>query len=101
MLSDDAVKLYRDYAIECRLMAELGTMAHHADPTFGDKYKRHIVSLQKMVATYLRKNILKPPVRTSNWELPLTKEQIECAQPAFIFPCITSTCGAEQLTSRM
>ncbi len=55
-------------------------MAHQADREFSRTHKRNIVSLQKMVAMYLHKNILKPPVRTSNWEtVPLTEEQVECA----------------------
>ncbi|KAJ3550954.1 hypothetical protein NM688_g4960 [Phlebia brevispora] len=76
-IRNDAVKLYRDFGVVGRRLAELGAMARQADRTFSETYKRNIVSLQKMVAMYMHKQLAKPPVRTGNWETsPLTKEQI-------------------------
>lgn len=57
---------------------ELGAFATKADVKFSSVYNREIVSLAKMVAMYLGKTLLKGKVRTSNWEVDLSRSMIEC-----------------------
>jgi hypothetical protein len=76
--TDDATKLYRDYGILARNLVELGALASAADPRFASIYRRPIVALAKVVAFYLYRALDKGPVRTSDWERELTRDQIIC-----------------------
>ncbi|CDO76126.1 hypothetical protein BN946_scf184876.g19 [Trametes cinnabarina] len=75
-IKNDGHKLFRDYGILARGLAELGSLAHQADPAFSQTYKRSIVSLASVVEMYTQKTLAKGKVRTSNWEkAPLSQEQ--------------------------
>ena len=61
------------------MCAELGHMARHADADFTNTFTRKIVSLQRLVGHYMEKYLVKPAVRTSNWEVqPLSSDQLGC-----------------------
>ncbi|KAI8972404.1 ribonuclease H-like domain-containing protein [Trametes punicea] len=75
-IKNDGHKLFRDYGILARSLVELGVLAHQADPSFSQTYKRSVVSLARVVEMYTRKTLAKGKVRTSNWERkPLSEEQ--------------------------
>ncbi|TFY80352.1 hypothetical protein EWM64_g3659 [Hericium alpestre] len=78
-IRNDGMKLYRDFGILARNLVELGGLARQADERFQKAYSRSIVSLAKVIAFYLRRSLDKGPVRTSNWEAQLTREQMEYA----------------------
>ncbi|KAI0037019.1 ribonuclease H-like domain-containing protein [Vararia minispora EC-137] len=75
-IRNDALKLYRDYGIVARNIVELGALGCAVDPRFASIYDRSIVALAKVVAFYLHRSLDKGPVRTSDWERELTKDQI-------------------------
>lgn len=78
---DDATKLYKDFGIKMQNLVELSYMARQADKTlrFGGKlHARSLISLERLVGGYLNKRLLKDDVRTSNWEVKLSNEQLEC-----------------------
>ncbi len=81
------MKLYRDFGILASNLVELGGVARQADERFEDAYKRSIVSLAKVVAFYLHRALEKGPVRISNWEEELSREQMECQSPFALFYC--------------
>ncbi|KAI0768322.1 ribonuclease H-like domain-containing protein [Trametes elegans] len=75
-IKNDGQKLFRDFGILARSLVELGTLAHVADPSFANAYRRKIVSLARVVEMYTQKTLPKGKVRTSNWETrPLSEEQ--------------------------
>ncbi|TFY58841.1 hypothetical protein EVG20_g8004 [Dentipellis fragilis] len=78
-IRNDGMKLYRDFGILASNLVELGGVARQADERFEDAYKRSIVSLAKVVAFYLHRALEKGPVRISNWEEELSREQMEYA----------------------
>ncbi|KAG2134117.1 hypothetical protein DEU56DRAFT_888707 [Suillus clintonianus] len=78
-IHNDGEKLYRDFGIMARGLVELGALAHVADDAFSRVYKRRIVSLAKMTATYLERNLVKSKERTSNWEGDLNKKMVDYA----------------------
>ncbi|KAG0699052.1 hypothetical protein DFH29DRAFT_938237 [Suillus ampliporus] len=76
---NDGEKLHRDFGITARGLVELGALAHVADDAFSSIYKRRIVSLAKMTATYLECNLVKSKERTSNWEGDLSDKMVHYA----------------------
>ena len=82
------MKLYRDYGILARNLVELGALACAADPRFKAAYNRPIVSLAKVTAWYMHRTLDKGPVRTSDWERPLSREQIQCKWPFVTVVCL-------------
>ncbi|KAI0313420.1 ribonuclease H-like domain-containing protein [Amylostereum chailletii] len=78
-IRNDGMKLYRDYSILASNLIELGALACQADARFETAFGRPIVSLAKVVAFYLRRTLDKGPVRTSNWEAELSREQMSYA----------------------
>ncbi|THH19391.1 hypothetical protein EW146_g1738 [Bondarzewia mesenterica] len=75
----DGMKLYRDYGILPANLVELGTLACQADTCFQEIFNRPMVSLAKCVSFYQHRTLDKGPVRTSNWEAVLSREQMEYA----------------------
>ncbi|KZV67369.1 ribonuclease H-like protein, partial [Peniophora sp. CONT] len=78
-IRNDGMKLYRDYGVLARNLVELGALACAADTRFAAAYNRPIVSLAKVTAWYMRRTLDKGPVRTSDWERPLSREQVQYA----------------------
>jgi len=76
--TDDGEKLYRDFGITARGLVELGALAHVADDAFSSTYKRRVVSLAKMTAFYLKRDLVKSKERTSNWEGDLSDKMVHC-----------------------
>lgn len=80
-IHNDGKKLYQDYGVLARNLVELGAFAKVADPacsaTFGN---RKIVALARIVEHYCDgKTLDKGPVRSSDWERPLTAQQVDYA----------------------
>jgi hypothetical protein len=79
LMTDDAVKLYRDYGVIGRNFIELGAFARASDPAFKRLYLRRIVSLRNVVDYYLHRELSKDPAtRSSDWGTTLSDEQKEC-----------------------
>ncbi|VDB87065.1 unnamed protein product [Peniophora sp. CBMAI 1063] len=78
-IRNDGMKLYRDYGVLARNLVELGALAGAADSRFAAAYNRPIVSLAKVTAWYMHRTLSKGPVRTSDWERPLSREQVQYA----------------------
>jgi len=78
MMADDGEKLYRDFGIIARGLVELGALAHFADDAFSNIYKRRVVSLAKMTAMYLKRDLMKSKERTGNWEGDLNNKMLHC-----------------------
>ncbi|KAG8967663.1 hypothetical protein FRC03_009500 [Tulasnella sp. 419] len=76
-IRNDGLKLNKDFGIVTGGMVELCFVAKQVDQ--GWTNGRRVMSLQKIVARYLDKRLLKDDVRTSNWNLKLTDEQKDYA----------------------
>ncbi|KAI0052356.1 ribonuclease H-like protein [Auriscalpium vulgare] len=79
MIRGDGKKLYRDFGILARGLVELGAFAGQMDRAFATAYPRGIVALARIVDFYLKKELRKGDVRTSDWSRPLSPEQIQYA----------------------
>ncbi|THH15197.1 hypothetical protein EW146_g5249 [Bondarzewia mesenterica] len=75
----DGKKLYKDYGILSTNLIELGGLAYQADKRFREVFNRRRVSLDKCVTFYQDRTLDKGPVRMSNWEAVLSREQMEYA----------------------
>ena len=62
-------------------LVELSYMSRQADKTLrlgGNLHARTRISLQKLVAEYLDKHLLKDDARLSDWESRLSNKQLQC-----------------------
>ncbi|KIM28205.1 hypothetical protein M408DRAFT_23911 [Serendipita vermifera MAFF 305830] len=78
----DAKKMFTDHKIKVQNIVELSWLSRQADATLkcgGKVSAKTLVSLPKLVAAYLGKNLLKNDARTSNWEALLTEQQLKYA----------------------
>lgn len=67
----------RSFPVGIASLLELSHLARKADP-MGTGPGRVLIALAKLVARYLQKRLPKGSVRSSNWSLALSEEQIEC-----------------------
>ncbi|KEI39175.1 uncharacterized protein L969DRAFT_49023 [Mixia osmundae IAM 14324] len=77
-IGNDGKKLEKDHDVDCKGLLELTKAARLVDAPTLEK-KRAIVSLQELSGIYLEKYLPKGEVRTSDWERPLTSEQVNYA----------------------
>ncbi|KIM28204.1 hypothetical protein M408DRAFT_23910 [Serendipita vermifera MAFF 305830] len=78
----DAKKMFTDHKIKVQNLVELSWLSRQADTTLrcgGKVSAKTLVSLPKLAAAYLGKNLLKNDARTSNWEALLTEQQLKYA----------------------
>lgn len=64
-------------------LVELSYMSRQADKTLrlgGNLHGRKCISLQKLVAEYLDKHLLKDDARLSDWEIRLSNKQLQCGR---------------------
>lgn len=62
-------------------LVELSYMSRQADKTLrlgGKLHAKRLISLQNLVEAYLNKSLSKDGARTSDWEVKLSNEQLEC-----------------------
>jgi hypothetical protein len=78
----DAKNLHADHKIKVQNLVELSWLSRQADAKLlrcgGKSNARTLISLQKLTAAYLGRDLVKSPVRTGNWELMLDEEQLTC-----------------------
>jgi exonuclease 3'-5' domain-containing protein 2 len=74
----DAKKLYTDHKVKIQNLVELSSLSRIADPDLICGGGRKLIRLQKLVAAYLKHNLVKSEVRTGDWEYRLSEEQLQC-----------------------
>ncbi|KAG9127976.1 hypothetical protein FRC07_006570 [Ceratobasidium sp. 392] len=79
-IAGDAKKLWRDYGVSLLGAVELSHLARSADTSRWGTGKSHeLISLTRLMEAYQSRRLSKGKVRMSNWELPLTVQQLNYA----------------------
>ncbi|KAG9099429.1 hypothetical protein FS749_001289 [Ceratobasidium sp. UAMH 11750] len=79
-IAGDAKKLWRDHAVSLLGAVELSHFARSADESRWGMGKSHeLISLTRLLEAYRSRRLCKGKTRMSNWELPLTVQQMDYA----------------------
>ncbi|PWN23115.1 ribonuclease H-like protein, partial [Microstroma glucosiphilum] len=80
----DCRRLQRDFKVTAQGILELGSLAKSVD---AERWSSNngLIGLSTLCRIYLDRRLVKGPVRTSDWEGPLSKQQIDyAASDAFV-----------------
>lgn len=79
-IMEDAKKLWRDHGVSLLGAVELSHLARSADSSrWAGGKSRELISLTRLLEAYRSRRLNKGKARMSNWELPLTDQQINYA----------------------